>query len=118
MRAPVGTAAPPRGRAAPGATDRHQDGAWDDGTERAVLRRQPRHPPAPNALYYGDNLNILRHHIGAETVDLVYLDPPFNSKRDYNVLFREKSGEASPAQIEAFTDTWAGAAPPSGPTTR
>jgi len=62
---------------------------------------------APNTLYYGDNLDILRHHIGAETVDLVYLDPPFNSKRDYNVLFKEKSGEASPAQIEAFTDTWA-----------
>jgi site-specific DNA-methyltransferase (adenine-specific) len=60
-----------------------------------------------NALYYGDNLDILRHHIGTATVDLVYLDPPFNSKRDYNVLFREKSGEASPAQIEAFTDTWA-----------
>jgi len=61
----------------------------------------------PNALYYGDNLNILRHHIGAETVDLVYLDPPFNSKRDYNVLFKETSGEASPAQIEAFTGIWA-----------
>ncbi len=60
-----------------------------------------------NTLFYGDNLDILRHHIGTETVDLVYLDPPFNSKRDYNVLFREKSGEASPAQIEAFTDTWA-----------
>ena len=62
---------------------------------------------AVNALYYGDNLDILRHHIGTATVDLVYLDPPFNSKRDYNVLFKEKSGEASPAQIEAFTDTWA-----------
>ena len=62
---------------------------------------------APNALYYGDNLDILRHHIPSESVDLVYLDPPFNSKRDYNVLFKEKSGEASPAQIEAFTDTWA-----------
>jgi len=61
----------------------------------------------PNTLYYGDNLDILQHHIGAETVDLVYLDPPFNSKRDYNVLFKEKTGEASPAQIEAFTDTWA-----------
>src|SRR5215218_11393813 len=59
-----------------------------------------------NTLFYGDNLEILRHHIPAESVDLVYLDPPFNSKRDYNVLFREKSGEASPAQIEAFTDTW------------
>ena len=46
---------------------------------------------APNTLFYGNNLDTLRHHIGAETVDLVYLDPPFNSKRDYNVLFREKS---------------------------
>ncbi|HXH58921.1 DNA methyltransferase [Iamia sp.] len=61
----------------------------------------------PNTLYYGDNLDILRHHIADGSVDLVYLDPPFNSKRDYNVLFKEKSGEASPAQIEAFTDTWA-----------
>lgn len=60
-----------------------------------------------NTLFYGDNLDILRHHIASELVDLIYLDPPFNSKRDYNVLFKEKSGEASPAQIEAFTDTWA-----------
>lgn len=61
----------------------------------------------PNALYYGDNLVILRQHIPNDSVDLIYLDPPFNSKRDYNVLFKEKSGEASPVQIEAFTDTWA-----------
>ncbi len=59
-----------------------------------------------NALFYGDNLDILRNHIATESVDLVYLDPPFNSNRTYNVLFKEKSGEASPAQIEAFTDTW------------
>ena len=59
-----------------------------------------------NTLFYGDNLDILRHHVPAASVDLVYLDPPFNSKRDDNVLFKEKSGEASPAQIEAFTDTW------------
>ena len=59
-----------------------------------------------NTLFYGDNLDILQHHIPAESVDLVYLDPPFNSKRDYNVLFKERSGESSPAQIEAFTDTW------------
>ncbi len=61
----------------------------------------------PNTLYYGDNLDILRSSIADASVDLIYLDPPFNSKRDYNVLFKEKSGEASPAQIEAFTDTWA-----------
>ena len=60
----------------------------------------------PNTLYYGDNLDILRQHIPDESVDLVYLDPPFNSNASYNVLFREKSGEDSPAQIKAFTDTW------------
>jgi DNA modification methylase len=63
-------------------------------------------------LYYGDNLNILRHHIPDECIDLIYLDPPFNSNRSYNVLFREETGAASAAQIEAFEDTWnwAGAA--------
>ena len=59
-----------------------------------------------NALYYGDNLTVLRDHVADESVDLVYLDPPFNSNASYNVLFREKSGEESPAQIKAFTDTW------------
>ena len=59
-----------------------------------------------NALYYGDNLAVLREHVPDESVDLVYLDPPFNSNASYNVLFREQSGEASPAQIRAFTDTW------------
>ena len=60
----------------------------------------------PNALYYGDNLQVLRDHVPAESVDLVYLDPPFNSNASYNVLFRERTGEESPAQIRAFTDTW------------
>ena len=59
-----------------------------------------------NALYYGDNLLVLREHIPDESVDLVYLDPPFNSNASYNVLFKEKTGEESPAQIKAFTDTW------------
>ena len=59
-----------------------------------------------NALYYGDNLDILREHVPDESVDLVYLDPPFNSNASYNVLFREQTGEGSPAQIKAFTDTW------------
>ncbi len=65
-----------------------------------------------NTLYYGDNLDILQKHIPDESVDLVYLDPPFNSNRDYNVLFKEQSGGESPAQIKAFGDTWnwAGAA--------
>lgn len=60
----------------------------------------------PNTLYYGDNLDILREYIAAESVDLVYLDPPFNSNRNYSVLFKDKSGEESQAQIEAFEDTW------------
>ena len=59
-----------------------------------------------NALYYGDNLGVLRNHLAAESVDLVYLDPPFNSKRDYNLLFKSPKGQASEAQIEAFEDTW------------
>jgi DNA modification methylase len=59
-----------------------------------------------NILYYGDNLEILRSYIKDETIDLIYLDPPFNSKKDYNVLFSEKNGTQSPAQIKAFEDTW------------
>lgn len=60
---------------------------------------------APNLLYYGDNLDVLRRHVGAETVDLVYLDPPFNSNANYNVLFEEHGAKAA-AQVQAFTDTW------------
>jgi site-specific DNA-methyltransferase (adenine-specific) len=59
-----------------------------------------------NHLYYGDNLAVLREHILDETVDLIYLDPPFNSNATYNVLFRGPSGDQSQAQIEAFEDTW------------
>lgn len=59
-----------------------------------------------NRLYYGDNLTVLRGSFSDETVDLVYLDPPFNSRQDYNVLFRGTSGEQSHAQIQAFDDTW------------
>jgi DNA modification methylase len=59
-----------------------------------------------NRLFYGDNLQILREHVATESVDLIYLDPPFNSNRSYNVLFRSKSGEDAQAQIEAFDDTW------------
>lgn len=59
-----------------------------------------------NQLYYGDNLDILREHIHEETVDLIYLDPPFNSNATYNVLFHEQDGRRSAAQIKAFTDTW------------
>ncbi len=59
-----------------------------------------------NKLYYGDNLDILRRYIKDESVDLIYLDPPFKSQQDYNVLFRENNGTASAAQIKAFEDTW------------
>src|SRR2546429_8344581 len=59
-----------------------------------------------NHLYYGDNLEILREHIRGESIDLVYLAPPFNSQATYNVLFRAPTGERSQAQIEAFEDTW------------
>lgn len=59
-----------------------------------------------NLLYYGDNLDVLRRHVKDESVDLVYLDPPFNSNQDYNVLFAEQNGSRSAAQIEAFEDTW------------
>jgi len=61
---------------------------------------------ADNTLYYGDNLDIMREHIATASVDLVYLDPPFNSNRNYNVLFRDESGQDSEAQITAFEDTW------------
>lgn len=59
-----------------------------------------------NKLYFGDNLDVLREHIKDESVDLIYLDPPFNSNATYNVLFREKGGIPSEAQAEAFRDTW------------
>ncbi len=60
----------------------------------------------PNALFYGDNLEVLRRYFPDACVDLIYLDPPFNSRRDYNLLFKEQSGEPAQAQIKAFTDTW------------
>jgi len=59
-----------------------------------------------NTLYYGDNLDILQRYIKDESVDLVYLDPPFNSNANYNVLFAQKDGSQSSAQIQAFEDTW------------
>jgi hypothetical protein len=59
-----------------------------------------------NKLYYGDNLQVLREYIPDQSVDLIYLDPPFNSRQDYNVLFAEKDGTRSASQITAFKDTW------------
>ena len=59
-----------------------------------------------NQLYYGDNLDVLRRHVEDESVDLVYLDPPFNSSASYNILFAEKDGTQAASQIKAFEDTW------------
>ena len=62
--------------------------------------------PNVNTLYYGNNLDVLRRYIPDESIDLVYLDPPFQSGRDYNVLFEEQDGTKAAAQIQAFADTW------------
>jgi DNA modification methylase len=59
-----------------------------------------------NTLYYGDNLDVLKRHVKDDSVDLVYLDPPFNSNATYNVLFAEEDGSRPAAQIKAFEDTW------------
>ena len=61
-----------------------------------------------NVLYFGDNLEILRNpeYFPDRCIDLIYLDPPFNSKKDYNILFKERGAVDSEAQIQAFTDTW------------
>lgn len=63
-------------------------------------------PVQPNALMYGDNLDVLRKSVASESVDLVYLDPPFNSNRSYNVIFSRKASNSDTAQIQAFDDTW------------
>ncbi len=63
----------------------------------------------PNRLFYGDNLDVLREHVATESVDLIYLDPPFNSNRNYNVIFARrdvKRTDDDAAQIQAFGDTW------------
>jgi site-specific DNA-methyltransferase (adenine-specific) len=62
--------------------------------------------PSRNTLYYGDNLSVLRDHIPTASVDLVYLDPPFNSQRNYNILFKDEHGLEADAQIQAFEDSW------------
>src|ERR1035438_4297607 len=66
----------------------------------------------PNTLYFGNNLDVLRAEFPDESVDLIYLDPPFNSKRDYNMVFRDISGAGDTAQLKACGDThtFAGAA--------
>lgn len=79
--------------------DRHAPVGKIEQIERTISKRM-------NKLFYGDNLDILRDHIPDESVDLIYLDPPFNSNRDYNVLFSEQDGTRAAAQIKAFGDTW------------
>lgn len=74
--------------------------------ENATASKYTSDMTSMNKLYYGDNLDVLQQHIADESVDLVYLDPPFNSNSNYNVLFAEEDGTRAAAQIEAFTDTW------------
>ena len=59
-----------------------------------------------NRLYYGDNLDVLREHVPDASVDLVYLDPPFNSNASYNILFKSPAGGGTDASIESFGDTF------------
>jgi DNA modification methylase len=73
---------------------------------RTTRTRSTPSPLMTNHLFYGDNLQVLRENIADESVDLIYLDPPFNSQANYNILFRAPTGEQSKAQIEAFEDTW------------
>jgi hypothetical protein len=61
----------------------------------AVIDRRYSIMDAKNKLYFGDNLKILREYVPDASVDLIYLDPPFNSSATYNVLFKEKSGQES-----------------------
>ena len=63
-------------------------------------------PLTPNKLYFGDNLHVMRTHIADASVDLIYLDSPFKSNQDYNMLFVEQDGTRSAAQIKAFEDIW------------
>ena len=76
---------------------------WPRVPRRLIMTAMDTNPSAglrTGVLYYGDNLDILRHYVRDESVDLIYLDPPFNSNRNYNVLFREDAGGGSHAQIK------------------
>jgi site-specific DNA-methyltransferase (adenine-specific) len=75
------------------------------GPRWPMIGDRPMPDLATNVLYYGDNLDILRRYLPDAAVDLVYLDPPSNSNRDYNVIFRDESGSATNAQLLAFEDT-------------
>lgn len=71
-----------------------------------------------NRLFYADNLVALRDHVANESVDLVYLDPPFNSNANYNILFRSPAGHAAESQIQAFEEAGTGTTPPRMPSSR
>lgn len=58
-----------------------------------------------NKLYYGDNLDVIRKYIKDNTIDLCYIDPPFNSKKNYNQIYNNY-GDEDKAQAQAFVDTW------------
>jgi site-specific DNA-methyltransferase (adenine-specific) len=94
------------------ARSRVQSDDSDDASARKLARQLVRESlgqlpqGVANMLYYGDNLDVLRLHVKDQSVDLVYLDPPFNSNANYNVLFAEQDGSRSAAQIKAFGDTW------------
>ena len=66
----------------------------------------PSHIPGQNKLFYGDNLDVLRRKIHDETVDLCYIDPPFNSKRNYFQIYNNIGTDGDKAQSQAFMDTW------------
>lgn len=63
-------------------------------------------PISPNYLYYGDNLTIMKEYIPSNSVNLIYLDPPFNSQRNYNLIYKKLTGQPVPEQEEAFCDAW------------
>lgn len=92
----------------PNPARRFGDGDVVMGVEvpQTTRSRDGRMIPHTNRLYYGDNLPILREYVADASVDLIYLDPPFNSSRNYNVLFRNDRGEPAEAQVQAFVDTW------------
>ena len=95
-----------RGEAAPKSPPRDPWGSPARRSVPAVLPLTQTVTTEKNKLYYGDNLEVLKLYVKDESVDLVYLDPPFNSRQDYNVLFAEKDGSQSSSQIHAFEDTW------------
>jgi adenine specific DNA methylase Mod len=81
------------------------DFAMATSHKRRAFSPQPK-PAMTNQLYYGDNLPVMREHIADESVDLIYLDPPFKSDANYNLLFKADGLQPDEAQVTAFKDTW------------